>query len=240
MDANTIQTTRDYKKFKLLGANREVNKEHVQRLINSYEKNPELITSRPLLVNDKFEVIDGQHRLAALKALNLPVHYMTLDGLGTAAAQQLNATQRSWSLKDYAHSYAQSGNRHYQRFLELQEETPVGYTPLMWFTTGGQTSGLAARFRLGEFEMAKDEELVEERLEMLRDYATYVRFWREYQFVSAVFNFITDEKYDHTRMMAKLPQVKPMTRHNNYTEYLRELENIFNYREQIQNQVRFF
>ena len=65
-----ILSTYEYDKFKKIKGNRKINFKNLGKIINSMSKKQLVI---PILVNEKFEVIDGQHRLQACIELGLPV-----------------------------------------------------------------------------------------------------------------------------------------------------------------------
>ena len=55
-----VRYTTDYSKFKLMPDNRDVDKKHVAELIINIRKRGQL---QPILINEKWEVLDGQGRL---------------------------------------------------------------------------------------------------------------------------------------------------------------------------------
>ena len=56
--------------FKKIKGNRIVNKSNLNAIITSMEQQ-QLVS--PIMINEKFEIIDGQHRFEACKELGLPV-----------------------------------------------------------------------------------------------------------------------------------------------------------------------
>lgn len=114
----TIYETTDYLKFKKLRANRDPRT--AEKIIKSINEVGYVLS--PILVNEKFEVIDGQNRLEALKALNLPVHYMVQDGIGIKECRAMNTGQSNWTTWQFIESYADSGNESYIRLRELCNE----------------------------------------------------------------------------------------------------------------------
>ena len=113
-----IYETTDYSMFKRLVGNREV---------KNYKKIEESIKARgyvlnPLIVNEKYEVIDGQNRLKALSNLGMPVHYYVVEGLGIDDARALNLNGTNWKPITYVKSYAESGLEPYQRLVALLDE----------------------------------------------------------------------------------------------------------------------
>lgn len=61
-----LYATTQTKHFKLLAENRPVNEIHVQSLMESFSKDAYLFTL--IYVNEKLEIIDGQHRFEAAPA----------------------------------------------------------------------------------------------------------------------------------------------------------------------------
>ena len=113
-----IYSTNDYSKFRKLNANRDV--KNVKKIIDSINEVGYVLS--PILVNENFEVIDGQNRLDALKALGLPVPYIVQEGIGIEECRHLNIGQSNWTTLDFIKSYAASGNIDYIRLLSLIED----------------------------------------------------------------------------------------------------------------------
>lgn len=111
----TIYTTDDYSKFEKLQGNRDV--KGTRKVIKSIEAVGYVLS--PILVNEKFQVIDGQTRLEALKTLNLPVPYMIQEGIGLKECRYLNIGQSNWTTRQFIESYAADGNNSYIRLLSL-------------------------------------------------------------------------------------------------------------------------
>lgn len=74
--AERVYFTRDYSKFKKIQGNRPVCPNNLKRLIEAMKYKDMKV---PILVTEKFDVIDGQHRLEARKKLMLPVYYIITD-----------------------------------------------------------------------------------------------------------------------------------------------------------------
>ena len=84
---NQVQSTNEHSIFQIQVGNRPINNNHVARLILSMK---ERYLMAPLIVNQKMEVIDGQHRLKAHKELNLPTYFIENKGYGLEETQLLN------------------------------------------------------------------------------------------------------------------------------------------------------
>lgn len=134
---NTYRTN-DYSIFKRLDGNREVKSIRVAKIRKSIEKNGYIYN--PLVVNEKYEIIDGQGRLEVLKEMSIPVDFVISEGAGVKECIALNANTTAWSMKDYVESYCELGYEDYLVFAELIQE----YPSLKLNTIGCIASGLAA------------------------------------------------------------------------------------------------
>jgi len=89
---------------------------HVERLKTSMEK--EYLMS-PIIVNEKMEIIDGQHRFEAARQLDLPIRFIKVRGYALSQMQQMNAMSRKWSIIDHIKAYADLGNSNYVAMLDF-------------------------------------------------------------------------------------------------------------------------
>lgn len=122
-----MQTT-DYSRFKLLHSNRQISRGLVDRLKGSIEKIG-FQKSREILVNDKFEIIDGQHRFTACQELGIPVPYQIRERNRISDNDimiELNSKQNVWRLSEYIGHYAKEGVRCYKYILEFEEKYHLG------------------------------------------------------------------------------------------------------------------
>ena len=83
-EINTVYETKDYKTFSFLSNNRNISNHHVNRIINSMKKK-RLIS--PILVNENFQIIDGQHRFLAQKQLKFSIPFVVQEGYGDQETQ---------------------------------------------------------------------------------------------------------------------------------------------------------
>ena len=131
-----IYMTSDYSIFKLLDGNRDVTSQRAKKIRSSIQKNGYILS--PIAINEKYEIIDGQGRLEALRQLGLPVHFYFVPNAGLKECAALNAYSTTWTFKDYVKSYADMGNESYKRLQALLEE--FGYEigiKAIYFATKG-------------------------------------------------------------------------------------------------------
>src|SRR5271157_6057712 len=111
-----ILETTDYEIFKKVTGNREIDPAHVCRLATSIEKK-NMLNVRPIIVNERMEIVDGQNRLEAAKLLGCTVYYLILKGADYEEVALLNSNQKNWAQSDYLKMYAKQGYPHYKRLL---------------------------------------------------------------------------------------------------------------------------
>lgn len=118
---NTYRTS-DYSLFKRLDGNREIKGLRVSKIKKSIDKNGYIFN--PIVVNEKYEVIDGQGRLEVLKMLNLPVDFVVCQNAGIEECIALNASSTIWSMKDYIESFCELGFEDYITLNDLLQKYP--------------------------------------------------------------------------------------------------------------------
>lgn len=106
-----IYTTTDYDAFIFPDWNRDVSGARVVKMVESIQTVGWL--PEPVLVNENFEVIDGQSRVKALQKLGMPIEFCIVKGIGRKECQNLNRFQKNWSAMNYIDSYASDGNGNY-------------------------------------------------------------------------------------------------------------------------------
>jgi len=100
------RTTKDYKSFKSLKGNRTVKESHVKKLeVSLNRKN--LNHLLPIIVNEKMEIIDGQHRKNALQNLWEKITYVMWHGLWLKDVEMLNSTSKNRALADYLEAFCE-------------------------------------------------------------------------------------------------------------------------------------
>lgn len=226
-----IQMTTDYKKFKKLKGNRQVNTYFLTVLAKSYAgKN--LAPFRPVLVNEKWEIIDGQHTFEFNVANKYPIYYIICEGATIDDVRRLNTAQRSWGMQNYLESYAGEGNQNYIKVANYVKEyklSPSSIVAIFW--SKGQYFGMSKVFKSGAFEITPDGEafglLLLETIERLKDYIpSRVRSDRE--FILALRS--TLQKVGQKRFIESVLRYNKVVQHyGGIREYLRSFEEIINH-----------
>lgn len=114
-----IYETKDYEKFKIYEWNRIINQNTINKINKSVLENGWRV--EPIIVNEEYGIIDGQHRYTYAKENDLPIYYMVIPGLTKEDCQIMNSVRSGWLTTDYIRFYAIQGNSSYAKLMVLNE-----------------------------------------------------------------------------------------------------------------------
>lgn len=95
-----IISTKNYEIFKTLTGNRPLDKYHLKKLKKSIEASNQ-IAVHPIIVNENYEVIDGQHRLEVCKQLGIEICYILSNSIPDNHVILANVNQKPWEVENY-------------------------------------------------------------------------------------------------------------------------------------------
>ncbi len=107
-----IEFSTDYESFQLLPENRTLSNSHV----NVFVKDPSFPNTfrfHPIIVDEKRNIIDGQHRYFAARHLKIPIYFMIQPGANLDTIKNYNVQQKSWLEKDYLSFYLKQKKTEY-------------------------------------------------------------------------------------------------------------------------------
>lgn len=236
-------STTDYKQFKFLIENRQTARNHINKLKDAIQRNPEILEVQPILVNEEMEIIDGQHRFTAASELGLPIHYTVVKGIGIDTARDMNVMQRKWGIEDYAYSYAKAGNVHYKAFNKYARENPgISKTIIMVVLGGRESDSMNSDFKHGKFIIKReqdDADWVFEQLNKIRE-ITSGEIPLSKAFVSALLQCLDNEEFQFDEFLRNL-RSKPEMFHRTAVvrDALRMIEDIYNFKKSV-NTIRLY
>lgn len=225
-------STKDYNKFKFLEQNRPIDKAHVRHLANSIGIR-NMMEKFPIVVNKKFEILDGQHRLEACKFLNIPVFYRVDDDIETDDIIQLNVN-RKWTLDDYFNFYVKKGVQDFVDLNRWMQKTDIGLRVAMG-VLGLRTTTKLRDFRNGKLDFKQegdpvDYETINESIEIMKKHNGYqnfvksTKFWKAMLFLIRMPDFNKEHWFKNLNKMAS--RVEPLI---TVREYLKSFIAIYNY-----------
>jgi hypothetical protein len=244
---NSVFVSKDYSKFKLLQGNRSVDPAHIQELINSMKED---YLQMPIHVNEKFQVIDGQHRLEVCQELNYPVYYIMHDGWKLDEVHILNTHQVNWNSLDYLYSWASRGHDQYKIFLKFMEDYKFGYQvtyALLTNTTSAPRGHKTKEFRRGKFEVA-DLQRANKIAEVIREFAPFYfgyhatnKFSFRDNFCLAIIRIANKNiEYIEELVLRFKTGVAPTLYHQPLvSDYVKTLEDVYNKNRHGNNKVRW-
>lgn len=223
-----ISNTKDYTQFSKVPGNREIYLPHVRALAKSIQKDNQL-ASNPIHVDEKLRVIDGQHRLAAARLLDIPVYYTITPGASLQTIQTLQI-QRKWTMRDFLESYIGLDSDDYSTLKEFVDHYGISVSSGV-FLLYGNTARAIKLFMNGEFAVRyldKASEIME-YVSIFKNYASVPTSILTRPFISAV-SILIDKHVPKSTMEAKLAQAGKMIHPDQAGKYyLRQIEDILNW-----------
>ena len=226
------QTTSDYGKFGKILGNRTLNQKHIKKMAAAIKESNSCSFSLVVDVNESMEIIDGQHRVAALEILGLPVEYRThKNGTTLEDIQRMNTHQKNWTINDHVDSWIERGRKDYELYKHFKKKYGFGHQECHDLLSGYtyNTSG-TVRLKDGRFKI-KSYAIAAERAEKIQQVEKYYDGWRRRSFVKAIVSLLKNPKYNHRTFLEKLAyQSGKMLHQSNQLDYLRQIQKIYNYK----------
>lgn len=253
---NQVNQTNDYTIFKTLPGNRNVNKLHVKRLRDSFQKSYLL---SPIIVNEKYEIIDGQHRFQAAQQINLPINFLIAKDYGLKEVQMLNENMKNWKKEDYLNAYCDLGNPVYLKFRQFMKQFPdFGIAACETILTDKSSPGhynkkskemisdtnneghYAIRyFQEGDLQIPNYKLSIENANKLLMIKPYYEGFNRAV-FVRAMIGVFKNEFYNHIKFIERL-KASPLSLQHcaNVGQTKLLIEEVYNFRSREKVSLRF-
>lgn len=231
----SINKTDDYSIFRYREDNREVHQVHVARLKASIQNHNDLHLN-PIIVNKDMEVIDGQHRLAAAKALGIEVYYVIDEHYDPAKMITFNTLQKQWKPEDFLNYWMKHGREDYRKLKDFMDDLDFPLSAMLkWLSfDGGRTY---KDFKAGSFKFSVNERLLKSLITVKK----YIAFMKERNFKpqtifsqgafhEACRNFFMNRLVDHERFFARLEVTPYQLRYCQlWQDYFEQLVELYNY-----------
>lgn len=231
-----VHTTTDYFLFKPIGGNRNKNLFHINRLKKSMAENY-LFTV--IIVNEKLEIIDGQHRFDVIQELGLPLHYIICKGYGLNEVHILNANSKNWTMDDYLEGYCNLDYKDYILYRDFKEKYNIGHNECQLLLSENFHMKCRENFIKGEFKVTallKATKIMEQIL-LLQPYYSGVR---RRTFIYTMNSLLNTPNFEFTEFIQKLKlQPTAMVDCVNVAQYKSLIEEIYNYRRKEKVNLRF-
>jgi hypothetical protein len=227
---NTVYSTTDYDKFKILSSNRDIRTPHLEDLKRSIQ---EKALEKPIDVNENFEIIDGQYRFTAWRELKLPILYIIHKGWGEEEIPILNTNQKNWNPSDFVKMYCDMGNEHYIKYKEFQDLYGFTHnTNLLLLRGVGKENKKTVHklFQEGTFTVTKWAQ-ANAIAKNLYDFKEFFNYFKQTNFVVAYLQLASEKGFQHEFLLHKLRfQSRKLVGCTTVEEYYDLLKEIYNYR----------
>lgn len=222
-----IYETFDYGKFRYVKGNRRVTKRRLNKLIKSFSEGQIL---KPIMVNEKMEIVDGQGSFEACRQLGLPIYYYIAPNTGAIEMTRLNTASTNWATVDYAEMHESEGNENYIRLLEMFRAHPENnFTAIRKSTACSETSSIVnGSLKFTEENVERGEAV----LKMAEDIVRITSPTRKInaKFYTAVGYLYAEPNYKHKRMLTQLKKHPDLFVMSSSTrDQLVTFSNIYNY-----------
>lgn len=225
-----VYFTRDYARFKSLTGNRKLNDQKVKKIIKDIQSGTDMLRYCPILVNEKMEVIDGQHRLEVAKTIGSNVWYIITGETSLPEVAKINSRSEQWKSEDYIKCYSDLGNKNYQVLRRFLKKYPIAVSAAVGLLHYGiitQSGSKMEMFREGEFIVSHFE-----KAERLMEEVMLFSFFDGYlqpKFIQAIEMISAAGLVDIKELAEKAEKYQDrLERRVNPKEYLRNLEDIYN------------
>lgn len=228
----SVYETDDYNTFHELEHNRDATQKRVEKIKKSFIEGEIL---NPIIVNENFEIIDGQGRFEALKQLGRSVKFVVACGTGIDDCRRMNQYSTNWGKSDFIDSYSDLDS--YKNLKQIHEETGLHYDKILQIAgrkySGGRGKGIKL-LQTGQisFDLV-DVETVRKVYEAGMQIKTALAIDKTLPatFFVCVKIMLSVDGYDHKRMLQNCMVDRHRFAYSTHQEpLLTEFSRIYNYR----------
>ena len=223
---NVVYKTDDYDIFQLSKFNRNVliRKEMLEQAEQGFIS--------PIIVNENFVVIDGQHRLEASRRMNVPVQYIIVKGLNKEDIVRMNTIQKPWGMINFIEAFANQGNSEYVKLVDLLNDVYRNTTVVCQVAFNvSDTRPVRVAVESGNFQFFNYEKTLE-FFNFLVRFKEETKVPMKTKLSLALFELFKIKKLDRERLITKVIETKLddelRVKTFNLTEALKELLDSYN------------
>lgn len=148
-----VESTMNYDRFRIMDANRDI--EHEKIIAKCILKVG--LLPIPIIVNERFEIVDGQGRYMACKELGYPIFYMIVSGLRIEHVREINSAMTKWSIQNFIESYS-SDRIEYSYLYSLQKRFDLYSTRVVTYAASHATGGSSTtKIKNGNLELTEEQ-----------------------------------------------------------------------------------
>lgn len=202
----------------------------------------------PVLVNQNYQVIDGQHRVAAATELNLPVFYMVVPNMNLDDVHTLNSIGKKYSFDDYLEGYAAAGLAHYKNALSFRRKYKFTAHVYMYIWVGSKDFGNGASvnaFKNGKLvinDLKKCHQIAEDLTFMITEFKNELPLHKRPACI-AMAEMMENPKFDLLKLVKNLNSnaVRKLRYNSSVADDWRSgLQKVYNFNMTKKNRITFW
>lgn len=227
----TVYETKNYSLFKKLLGNRGVDKMRLNALRESLGE--EYLVSI-IIVNEKYEIIDGQGRFEICQELRLPIRFIVVPNYGGDELRVYNRVVFKWSANDTLTSFIDLGNKHYLAYKNFRDKYDFSHQSCLAMLSGDEgitkLTGIKNVYKDGGFKVTQKNldraTYVAEQITLLSKFD----FYKDRSFHLVLLQCLRVAGFDLSKFIKKgLKHPALLTKGANHDQYLEIIENTYNY-----------
>lgn len=227
-----LGVTTDYSMFKQ-AKNRNVDAKKVAKKKKSIAQ---INLQQPIIVNKRFQVVDGQHRFQALKELGLPINYVvSYNWSSDEDTATMNNTQDSWNTENWAEFRASQGNIEMKKAIILAKNYVALSDNKMTLTTAfemmADASSMPVLTAIKENRYNYDNEIGSEIFQILlviKEYPIDMKSVFNQKMVRSIRMLKYDIGYINKKAIARMAKNNFIATYNNEGQMYKYIKKIYN------------
>lgn len=209
IESNTkIYFTTDYSRFKFLKGNRDINEQKVKKIKQDIESGIDFLKYAPIVVNEKMEIIDGQHRYAVSMAMKTNVYYVINIAADLEVVPAINSRSSKWRTVDFLNSYVDLKRPVYCALRDfVNQYKGIGIPTAAKMLHAGTVNENEAMEAFQEGKLKSDYiDVAHEIAKLLSDLEPYTQNAYSRRMFSAMIALNGNGKYNHDLLIKKLQE----------------------------------
>ena len=237
-----IFKTYDYSLFKKLKGNRDIVESSLKGITKSIEEDG--YSHNLVQVNEKMEIVDGQHVARACMAHSLPIFYYIVEGANINDVTVMNTHRKNWGFDQWLNRYVTYQFQEYKIYKHFYELWGFDHWSTIFLLC--RTKGIRSRGTLKKtFESGKLKiETLEEGKAWAKRIMDIKPFYSNYNrraFIQAMIRVFHDSSYNHKTFLKKLSLVRDRLYDcSTVGLYLQRIDDIMNYQRPRNQRVNFY
>lgn len=228
-----MKKTKDYDLFIFRDDNRaKINHRHVDILVESI-KMKNMLELKPISVNEKMEIIDGQHRLLAAKKLGCDIYFNVTQGADAKDIIAMNLAL-GWGIQDYLNFFIKLGNENYRKLEQFTREKNFTLQAALNITTKWDQAG-RKKFKQGLyiFNLEQSEirfQICVETIDKIKRSNGFSHFSRASRFWKALIRLTSHDDFDEKKWFKNMDKfIERFTPKANSRDYLKLFIEVHNF-----------